>query len=94
MSLFPDSAYHTDGGCRLLVFLGYVEPDELRVGAEAWLLARTGPATPASRRVREALGPPWPEELLAEAMRFRDTGWLPKVRSTSGGEIRPRKDSS
>lgn len=71
----PDSASFTEGGRRLLVALGVVNPDPLRVEAERWLLSHAGPRTEAVSAVRRALGPPWPAEWVEAARRFEATPW-------------------
>lgn len=72
----PDSAAFTPEGRRLLVSLGVVERDPLRVAAERWLQERPpGPTTEAVAAVRAALGPPWPAEWLEAAERMRATPW-------------------
>jgi hypothetical protein len=71
----PDTAAYTETGRRLLVALGVVERDPLRVQAERWLAEHTGCKTPATRRVREALGDPWPDEFLEAAEKFKNTLW-------------------
>jgi hypothetical protein len=78
-----DSCEFTESGRRLLVALGVVEPDPLRVAAELWLKTHTGCKTPATRRVREALGAPWPQEWLDAAERMRHLPWPKKNRRRS-----------
>jgi hypothetical protein len=75
MSLLPDSCLYTPGGRRLLISLGYVTEDPLRVEAEQWLRDHDGPRTPATEAVRAAIGPDWPAEWLEEADRFKNTPW-------------------
>lgn len=71
-----DSVEFTESGRRLLVSLGVVEEDPLRVEAERWLLSRPfGPMTIAADRVRLALGAPWPDEYIEAAGRMRATSW-------------------
>jgi hypothetical protein len=71
----PDSCHYTPAGRRLLVTLGVVTPDPLRVEAEAWLLGHEGPMTEAVLAVRKALGPRTPPEWIAAADAFRNTPW-------------------
>jgi hypothetical protein len=68
----PDSASFTESGRRLLVALGFVNPDPLRVEAETWLRSHRGPATEATTAVRSSLGRAFPVDHLVAARRFRD----------------------
>jgi hypothetical protein len=70
-----DSASFTPQGRRLLVALGIVTPDPLRVQAEQWLAGHRGPMTEAVREVRKALGPPIPDAWLAAAEKMRACPW-------------------
>ncbi len=70
-----DSAVFTPEGRRLLVELGAITPDPLRVAAEEWLASHTGPRTAATEAVRRALGPEWPDEFLQASARFKATPW-------------------
>lgn len=67
MTLLHDSMHFTPEGRRLLAALGAIEPDPLRVQAEQWLTTHKGCQTPATRRVREALGPPVPADWIRSA---------------------------
>lgn len=76
MSVFADSSVFTPEGRRLLVYLGMVDADPLRVAAERWLEARPfGPMTAAAARVRTVLGPEWPDEFIEASERFKATPW-------------------
>lgn len=66
-----DSMHFTPQGRRLLVSLGVVERDPLRVAAEEWLTEHTGPMTEAVRETRRALGPPVPTKWLEVARAVR-----------------------
>jgi hypothetical protein len=66
-----DSMHFTPEGRRLLWAMGVLEPDPLRVEAEQWLAEHEGSKTPATRLVREALGPPVPEEWIQIAREMR-----------------------
>lgn len=76
-----DSRHFTPHGRKLLVALGVLDPDPLRVQAEEWLAGHTGCASPATRYVRAALGNPVPQQWVdqAEAMRT-DSGWRGSLR--------------
>jgi hypothetical protein len=63
--------HFTPSGRRLLVALGIVERDPLRVAAEEWLAGHKGPMTEAVREVRKALGHPVPEIWLRVAREIR-----------------------
>jgi hypothetical protein len=69
--MIADSMHFTPEGRRLLWSLQLLEPDPLRVAAEVWLSEHEGCKTPATRRVRAALGPPVPAEWLAIAAAMR-----------------------
>ncbi len=75
MTLLHDSAVFTPEGRRLLVSLGYVREDPLRVAAEEWLASHKGPRTAATEAVRRALGPGWPDGFLDASERFKATSW-------------------
>jgi len=66
-----DSVYFTHEGRRLLWAMGVLEPDPLRVEAEKWLADHKGCKTPATRLVREALGPPVPDAWVRIAKEVR-----------------------
>jgi len=66
-----DSASFTPAGRRLLVSMGVIEKDPLRVAAEEWLAGHRGPMTEAVREVRRTLGPPVPEQWLESARQMR-----------------------
>jgi hypothetical protein len=69
--LLQDSAHFTPEGRRLLVALGAIDVDPLRVEAERWLARRTGRVTDADRAVRKALGVPVPDEWVEWAAEVR-----------------------
>jgi len=69
--LLQDSMHFTPEGRRLLVRLGAIDRDPLRVEAERWLASHSGPATEATRAVRAALGPKTPIDWLRSAYEFR-----------------------
>lgn len=70
-----DSRHFTPHGRGLLAALGVLDPDPLRVEADEWLAGHTGPATPATRHVRAALGEPVPQQWLDVAEAVRRTPW-------------------
>ena len=74
MKLLKDSAHFTPEGRRLLVSIGAIDPDPLRVEAERWLLSHEGPMTEAYLAVRAALGVT-PQDWLDAAERMRRTSW-------------------
>lgn len=69
-----DSAHFTPSGRRLLVSLGVVTPDPLRVQAGTWLLGHEGPMTEAVLAVRKKLGVT-PQDWIDAAERMRNTPW-------------------
>ena len=73
-ALLPDSAHYSDHGRALLIYLGAIEPDPLRVEAERWLRSAER-KTPATVAVRHALGPDVPEDWLRSAALARNTPW-------------------
>ncbi len=75
VKLLPDQAAFTPEGRRLLVSIGAIEEDPLRVRAERWLAGHRGPPTPAARAVRALLGPGPPPEWVEAAARMSSTPW-------------------
>ena len=66
----PDSAHFSEQGRRLLIELGAIEPDPLRVEAERWLLGARRD-TFVTRRVRAELASPYSARHFAEARAMR-----------------------
>lgn len=69
--LLADSVHFTPEGRHLLVSIGAIDRDPLRVEAERWLVEHEGCQTPATRAVRACLGPPPPERWLEIASEMR-----------------------